>query len=162
MTTVHATGGARARGGGITALACLAAASLCGPSVAVAQDDARAADHQALVTLREQFTAALNGRDFEALKPLVTESMTFVSISNERIDGIGGLKAYWDRLFEGGDSVLESMTVAPVADEQTEFFGDSLGVTQGTSQDEFVFRGAGRRALTTRWTAVVEKSGGQW
>lgn len=129
---------------------------------AIAQDDDRPEDHQALIDLREKFTEALNNRDFEALKPLVTDSLTFISISNEKISGLNELKAYWEKLFEGAGSILKSMTVAPVADARTTFFGDSVGVTQGTSVDTFEFRKVGFRQLTTRWTAVVVKAEGQW
>ena len=134
----------------------------CGVASAIAQPDDRAADHEELIALRKQFTKALNERDFEALKPLVTDSLTFISISNEKVSGIDGLKAYWDKLFDGEDSVLESLTVAPEADDYTTFLSDSVGVAQGVSQDVLDFRQAGRRELTTRWTAVVEKTDGKW
>jgi ketosteroid isomerase-like protein len=132
------------------------------PDLAVAQDDDRAADHAALVALREQFTQALNRRDFAAMQPLVIDSVTFTSISNEKVSGLDGLKSYWEKLFEGDGSVLKSITVSPVADGLTEFFGDSVGVAQGLSHDVLEFRKVGRRELESRWTAVVVKVEGVW
>lgn len=69
---------------------CLA---LCTGALLEAQED-READHQALIALRNQFTEALNNQDFEAMKPLVSENLTFISISNEKVEGIDGLEAY--------------------------------------------------------------------
>lgn len=122
----------------------------------------RAADHEELIALRTRFTEALNERDFEKLKPLVHEDLTFISISNEKIKGLEELKDYWDKLFTGDQAILESITVNPVADERTTFLGDEVGVAQGTSRDTFGFRILGERELTNRWTAVVVREGGQW
>jgi ketosteroid isomerase-like protein len=143
------------------------AALICGgfhssPAPAIAQPEDRAEDHEQLIALRKQFTKALNERDFEALKPLVTDSLTLISISNEKITGIDELKAYWEKLFVGEDSVLESFTVAPEADDYTTFLSDSVGVAQGVSHDVLEFRQVGRRELTSRWTAIVEKIDGEW
>lgn len=131
-------------------------------SLVAAQDADRADDHAALIELREKFTDAMNKRDFEALKPLVTDSLTVISIDNEKVTGLDELSKYWNKLFEGDQSIIMSISVAPVADEKTVFFGDNIGIAQGTSTDKFEFRKAGTRELTTRWTAVVEKDQGQW
>ena len=127
-----------------------------------AQEGDRSEDHAALIALRETFTEAINQRDFEAMKPLVTDDLTFISISNEKVSGIDGLSEYWANLFEGENSILKRITVAPSADALTEFFGDSIGVAQGTSNDKFEFRKVGPRELTSRWTALVVKDQGQW
>ena len=120
------------------------------------------ADHDSLVAIREQFTKALNERDFEAMKPLVADDFTFVAVNNEKVSGVEELKAYWDKLFTGDKSLLKSLTVAPVADAKTVFFGDSVGVAQGTSNDVYDIRAVGRREMKSRWTAVVTKVDGNW
>ena len=147
---------------GLTYLLIAAAGIVVAADQLRAQEGDREEDHAALIALRETFTVAINQRDFESLRPLVSDQLTFISISNEKVSGLDGLAEYWNELFEGDQSILTSITVSPTADERTVFFGDSIGVTQGTSNDTFEFRKAGRRELTTRWTAVVEKNQGQW
>ena len=65
-------------------------------------------------------------------------------------------------MFVGEKAILDSMTVAPEADEETHFLGEAVGVTQGISKDVYEFKSVGRRELESRWTAVVEKVGGKW
>lgn len=135
--------------------------SICTGSLLRAQGD-READHEALIALRDQFTEALNNRNFEAMKPLVSDSLTFISISNEKVEGIDGLEEYWNRLFNGEQSILKSISVSPKPDGPTIFEGDSVGISMGTSEDAFEFRGVGRRELTSRWTAIVRKENDSW
>ena len=137
---------------------CLA---LCTGALLEAQED-READHQALIALRNKLTEALNNQDFEAMKPLVSENLTFISISNEKVEGIDGLEAYWNSLFGGEKSILKSISVSPKPDGPTVFEGDSIGISTGTSEDAFAFRAVGRRELTSRWTAIVRKENDKW
>lgn len=132
------------------------------PLFAHAQADARQADHDALTALRDKFAQALNQRDFEAMKPLVTDSVTFISVSNQKVTGVDALKNYWNGLFEGENSVLKSLTVKPVADGPTQFLSETVGICQGTSQDSLDFRKVGQRELKTAWTSVVQKVGSDW
>jgi ketosteroid isomerase-like protein len=120
------------------------------------------AEHEKLRVLRDAFTAALNAQDFAALKGLVAEDLKFTTISNEQISGVAELEAYWKRLFDGDDSELTGLKVAPEADELTSFLSADVGVVQGSSQDVYSFRKMGDREMTSRWTAVVKKVASEW
>ena len=121
-----------------------------------------AAEHEKLRELRDSFVTALNAQDFTVLKGLVTEDLKFTTISNEQINGTAELEAYWKRLFDGDESIMTGLKVAPEADELTTFLGAGTGVAQGTSQDVYSFRKVGDRKMTSRWTAVVRKVGDGW
>ena len=129
---------------------------------AAAQEEERAADHEELRALRDAFAGALNQQDFEALKGLVTEDLSFTSISNETLNGAAELEAYWTKLFDGEESVMTGLAVAPKADALTKFLGDDVGIARGSSQDTYQFRKVGDRKMTSRWTAVVRKVDGKW
>ena len=146
-----------------TPLICvLAAFAVVAPNALSQDDGARKADHEELRALKDAFAAAINARDFESARPLLSESFTFTTIANQRLVGVDEMKAYWDKMFVGEKAVLDSMTVAPEADEETVFLSETVGVTQGESKDVYEFKSVGRRDLTSRWTAVVEKVDGKW
>lgn len=141
----------------IAALGCF----LLGGSPAPAQDD-READHAALRDLREQFTAAVNSRDFGKIKPLLTDSFTFTTIDNLKLTGVAEMEAHWNKMLDGDKAILDSITVAPESDALTRFFEGDVGVVEGRSHDVFDFKTVGRREMESRWSAVVRKVDGAW
>ncbi len=131
-------------------------------SSGVSAQEENAAEHEKLRVLRDAFTAAMNAQDFAALKGLVTDDLSFTTISNEQISGVAELETYWKRLFDGEDSEMSGLKVTPEADALTTFLGADAGIVQGSSQDVYSFRKVGERKMTSRWTALVRKVGGEW
>ena len=131
-------------------------------SVPLMAQEENSAEHEKLRTLRDSFTTALNAQDFAALKGLLVEDLKFTTISNEQINSVAELETYWKRLFDGDDSEMTGLKVAPEADELTVFLGDGAGVVQGSSKDVYSFRKMGDREMTSRWTAVVKRVGDDW
>ena len=128
----------------------------------VEAQEERAAEHEALRTLRVSFVEAVNTRDFNVLRPLLTDSFTFITVNNKKLSGVAEMEKYWEELFVGESAMLESMTMAPESDTLTDFIAEDVGVVQGVSNDTFVFKTVGDRRMSSRWTAVVRKVDGQW
>ncbi|MGI9305081.1 MAG: YybH family protein [Gammaproteobacteria bacterium] len=131
-------------------------------ATATAPAEERQADHDALRAMLRTATEALNTRNFDAIRPLLADNFTVVTVDNQKFTRLDDFRAYWNGLFTGDAPVLQGIEVNAVADDLTTFLDASTGVVHGTSQDTYHFTGGDVREMPTRWTAVVQKVYGQW
>jgi ketosteroid isomerase-like protein len=122
----------------------------------------READHEELRALLRTAKEAVNAKNFDALKPLFHEKFSITTVDQKLYTNFDDFKAHFATLFNGANAPLKSITFNPEADALTEFVGDNLGLSHGTSTDTYVFADGDQRAMTSRWTATLIKDNGKW
>jgi len=133
-------------------------------SVALAAATAdHAKDHEELSALRETAKSAINNRTFKDLRPIIVkENFSIITVDGQKITSWEDFAKYWNGLFENKEFGLKSIEVNPVADGQTQFLADGVGVCQGTSEDKYTFLKGEVRTMPERWTAICVKEDGKW
>lgn len=125
-----------------------------------AQD--READHNELRAMLRIATDAMNTGNFDALRPLFYNKVSITTVDQKLFTGFDDFKTYYEGLLKGGGAQLKSITFKPEADALTEFVGDNIGLSHGTSTDTYTFADGDVRTMTSRWTATVYKDNGKW
>lgn len=139
-------------------LLCLMALAVAGSAFA----EERAQDHDELRAMLKTATEAMNSRNFDALAPLFYNKFSITTVDQKLFTGLADFKAYYDGLYSGANAPLKSIVFNPEADALTEFIGDNVGLTHGTSTDTYTFSDGDTRVMTSRWTATVYKDNGKW
>ena len=121
--------------------------------------EARHADHEALRAMLRTATAALNGRNFAALAPMLTADCYVTTVDGKAFRGPAAFRSYLDQLY---GSKVKSITFRPVADDLTTFYGEDAGVCAGSSNDTYTFGDGDSRTMSSRRTAAVHKENGVW
>ncbi|MCI0490887.1 MAG: nuclear transport factor 2 family protein [Blastocatellia bacterium] len=122
----------------------------------------REQDHEELRAMLRSVTEAMNSRNFGALTPLFHEKFSITTVDQKLFTSIADFKAHYEGLYQGENAPLKSITFKPEADDLTEFIGENIGISHGTSTDTFVFSDDDTRVMTSRWTATVFKENGKW
>ena len=122
----------------------------------------REQDHEELRAMLRSVTEAMNSRNFAALTPLFHDKFSITTVDQKLFTSIADFKAYYEGLYQGENAPLKSITFKPEADALTEFIGESVGISHGTSTDTFIFSDGDTRVMTSRWTATVFKENGKW
>lgn len=122
----------------------------------------READHEKLRSLLKQVTTAVNALDFETLSKSFADRFTFVTVDQKAFHTVPELKAHFEETFRGDKAVLKKIEFNPKADALTEFVGDSLGLSLGSSEDVYHFSDGESRTMKSRWSATVVKTGDDW
>jgi ketosteroid isomerase-like protein len=122
----------------------------------------READHAALRELLVKAADALNTRNFDLIASSLHPTFTVISVDNQKLVGLDAFRKYWSGLFEGPSALLKGFDAKPVADELTQFLGDTVGVVYGVSDDTYTFNDGDVRTMRTRWSAVVQKDTDGW
>lgn len=122
----------------------------------------REQDHEELRAILRSVTDAMNSKNFAALTPLFHEKFSITTVDQKLFTNIADFKAYYEGLYQGENAPLKSITFKPEADALTEFIGENIGISHGTSTDTFVFSDGDTRVMTSRWTATLFKENGKW
>jgi hypothetical protein len=122
----------------------------------------REPDHNELRALLRTATEAMNAGNFDALKPLFYSKFSITTVDQKLFTSIDDFKAYYEGLLKGDKAPLKSVAFKPEADALTDFIGDNLGLSHGTSIDTYTFADGDVRTMTSRWTATVYKDNGKW
>jgi hypothetical protein len=133
-------------------------------SLTAAAQEERKADHDELRAMLKTATEALNSRNLDALAPLLHSKFSITTADQKLFTNLNDFKAYYDELFKTGlgNTPLTGIIFNPTADALTDFVGDNIGLSHGTSTDTYVFQDGDTRTMTSRWTATVFKDGGKW
>jgi ketosteroid isomerase-like protein len=117
---------------------------------------------EALRSLRETATKALNTNDLNLVVPVLHEKFSIITVDGKSFSSLQAFRTYWEGLFVGEKRPLKKIEVDAQADTLTEFLDDSTGVLHGTSNDRYHFTDGDIIPMKTRWTAVVHKDKGGW
>ncbi len=119
-------------------------------------------DHEALRTLMQKCTTAMNEGEFDQVKPYLDEHFSLITLDNSKFSSLSEFKDYWHKTFKGDKAILTKMAIKPTADDKTIFLSDNAGVVDGTAEETYYFTDGDVRSMQTRWTAVVHKVDNQW
>lgn len=121
--------------------------------------DGHDADKDALRALGQRYENAINSGNLRNLAEVVEPNASAVFMTGDEVQGIEAMQHFFDgvkkMLGEGS-----SYTVKLVPDN-TEFMGDTA-IAKGTCEETANFSSGRQYHYTTRWTAVLRKSGDQW
>ena len=125
--------------------------------------DEREADHAALREIMKISSEALNTKNLELLKPILsTQRFTITTVDGQKFDSLEAFSSYWKALFEGEEALLERIEVDPIADRKTEFLAENVGLVEGTSTETYHFTDGDVISMQTRWSAVTIREGEDW
>ncbi len=121
--------------------------------------------HDQLRQLRDQFIAAVNGKDSEAILALLHPRVVLTAQDGKELStvrGREGVQDYLERLVLGPEKGIESLKLDPQADDLSEIFNGYTAIAFGTSSDHYVTVSGSEFDLRTRWSAAVIKEGDRW
>jgi hypothetical protein len=122
----------------------------------------REQDHEELRAMLKTATEAMNTRNFDALVPLFHNTFSITTVDQKLFTNLAEFKAYYESLYNGENAPLKSIVFKPEADALTEFVGENIGLSHGTSTDTYNFSDGDTRVMASRWTATVIKDNGKW
>jgi hypothetical protein len=122
----------------------------------------RQQDHDELRAMLKTATDAMNSKNLDALTPLFYTRFSITTVDQKLFTNLADFKAYYESLYSGDKAPVKSIVFKPEADQLTEFVGDNIGLSHGTSTDTYTFADGDTRVMTSRWTATVFKDNGKW
>jgi hypothetical protein len=122
----------------------------------------REQDHEQLRALLKTAKEAVNAKNFDALKPVFHEKFSITTVDQKVFTNFDDFKAHFATLLTGTNAPLKSITFNPEADALTEFAGDNIGLSHGSSIDTYNFSDGDTRTMNSRWTATLIRDNGKW
>ena len=131
-----------------------------GPALADALDP-HGADREALIKVFNEMEAAINAQDVERMVAQMTPDATVTWLNGEVSRGHDEIRAYYHRMVQGPDRILDKYTTAAKIGAHARFYGD-VAVADGTMRDSFFPVARGAFQLDSNWTSTSVKIDGQW
>ena len=130
---------------------------ICSGSVTCFGDEA--ADHDALRALKSVYEDSVMKNDLDALAPFLHPNFSGIMLTGERVTSLDELKSYWGKIrgMMGGGGKY-TFVIEP---EESVLLGE-VALAKGTTQDKVVTGGGTEYSFDTAWTAVLQRTGGQW
>lgn len=122
----------------------------------------RQQDHEELRAMLKTATEAMTSKNLDALAPLFYSKFSITTVDQKVFTNLTDFKAYYESLYNTERAPLKSIVFKPEADALTEFVGENIGLSHGTSTDTYTFSDGDTRVMTSRWTATVFKENGKW
>lgn len=123
--------------------------------------DPHGADREALIKVFHEMEAAINAQDVERMVAQMTPDATVTWLNGEVSRGHDEIRAYYHRMLQGPDRILDKYTTAAKIGAHARFFGD-VAVADGTMRDSFFPVARGPFQLDSNWTSTSVKIDGQW
>lgn len=130
-------------------------------AAAAAPPDPRAVDREALLVVFREMEAAINAQDVERMIAQMTPDATVIWLNAEVSRGQDEIRAYYHRMVQGKDRILDRYTTAAKLGASARFFGD-VAVADGSMEDAFVPVARGPFELSSRWSSTSVKIDGRW
>jgi ketosteroid isomerase-like protein len=133
------------------------------PTVTSADDAKTKEDpaHADLRALRAELVKAINGNHLDDMLALLDDDVVVTFMNAEVGRKPAGVRAYYDKMMNGPNKIVESITIDPTVDELTHLYGDT-GVAFGSSKDHFKLTDGRDFVAETRWTGTLVKKDGKW
>ncbi len=149
-------------------LSSLAVAVLLWPAAMLAQivgqEDPRQADHLALRKILSEVEKAINAQDIDGMLAQMDPNCTVTWWNAEISHGHDDIVAYYRRMVKDEGRLITRYTTQAKVDGPARFIGSGgdVAVAEGSMEDEFFPILRGPFKLSSRWSATVAKSDGQW
>jgi len=129
----------------------------------VAQDPHQE-DRLALRGILSEVEKGINGQDIERIVAQMDPNCTVTWWNAEISRGQNEIRAYYRRMVKDDGRLINKYTTQAKVGAPARFVGSGgdVAVADGSMEDEFfpVIRGSFK--LSSRWSATIAKSGGQW
>jgi ketosteroid isomerase-like protein len=134
------------------------------PLVMKAQDDVHLQDRQALLKVLSEVEKAINAQDIEGLLAQMSPDCTVTWWNAEISRGQDDIRAYYRRMVKNPGRFISKYTTQAKLGAHARFLGSGgdVAVADGSMEDEFFPITRGVFHLSSRWSATVAKSGGEW
>jgi ketosteroid isomerase-like protein len=129
--------------------------------VAASPVNSPAALHDEIRKIRDEMLAAIGRGDFAAMLPHLHPNVVFTPMNNHVCRGPEEVRAYFDRMLKGPDSVLKSVRFDIKVDRLTDLYGDT-GLAFGDSDAVYVMRNGMELPIRTRWTCAFVRHEGRF
>lgn len=131
------------------------------PAAEPAGDDVEAV-HDALRALRDRALAAINSADIDALLELVDDDVVFTAMNAEVCRGKEEVRAYFERMMEGPDRIVDSLAAELTVDTLSILHGDDTAIAYGSSRERYRLTSGLEVEVVPRWSATVVREDGRW
>ncbi len=132
------------------------------PGIALAAEDARAADRQALLGILKDVETGINGGDVDLMTRHIDPQGVVTWLNAEVSTGPDEVRAYFKRMVGSAPGTILSRYVThPRIAGPAVFHGD-FAVAHGSTADEFTPHHRSVFRFDSRWTASLKKTDGQW
>ena len=132
-------------------------------SAIAADADPYAEDRAALIKVFREIEAAINAGDANRMVAQMHPSATVTWLNAEVSRGHDEIKAYYHRMVQGPDRILNKYTTKAELSKSARFFGDgTVALADGTTEDDFYPVARDHFHLSSRWSATSAKIDGKW
>lgn len=118
--------------------------------------------HDELRKLKQQAEEAFNKRDMDGLLKYVEPNVVATWQDATVARGHDGVRAYYEKMMNGGQSVVRDVQSTITVDELSHLYGDNAAVSSGDIAQRFELRDGRTFSLTSRWTATLVKDDESW
>src|SRR5271163_714514 len=142
----------------------VAVAALLRPFPMTAQEDLHQEDRHALLKILSEVEKAINAQDIEGIIAQMSPDCTVTWWNAEISRGHDEIRAYYRRMVKDDGRIISKYTTQAKLGAHARFIGSGADVAlaDGSMEDEFFPIVRGPFKLSSRWSATVAKSGGQW
>jgi uncharacterized protein (TIGR02246 family) len=123
--------------------------------------DPRADDRQALLKVFHEIEAGINDQNVERMVAQMTPDATVVWLNGEVSRGHDEIRAYYQRMVQGPDRILDKYTTVAAVAAHARFYGD-IALADGAMRDAFFPVTRKPFELDSKWTSTSAKINGQW
>lgn len=122
-----------------------------------------AATHDALRALKSRMQDALNAQNLDGLLEHVTEDVVFTTMNGDVVRGPDEVRAYFARMMEGEEKVVESLSASFEADDLSILVRPDVALAFGQTDDHYTLSDGTSMDIAARWTAtLVRDEGDEW
>lgn len=119
--------------------------------------------HEGLRELRRTMEEALNNGDIDAILAHVDERVVFTTMNGDVARGKDGIRQYYEKMMQGPDRVVQSVTSSFEADDLSILHGGNMAIAFGHAKDHYVLTGGKAFDITARWSGtMLRRDDGQW
>jgi hypothetical protein len=118
--------------------------------------------HQELRDMRDGLLNAMDKGDLEGTLKFLETNVVITWQNAEVSRGHDGVRAYYNRIMNGPNKILNSFSCDIHPDELTILYGDNMGICYGSSDEHYQLTNGRELNVKGRWTATLVKENGHW
>lgn len=118
--------------------------------------------HQGLRDLKTAMEEALNSRNIDLILQHVDEQVVFTTMNGDVVTGREGVRAYFDKMMNGPDKVVESVQTSFVPDALSILHGGDTAISWGHTADQYELTTGQSLAIEARWSGTMVRRDGRW
>lgn len=118
--------------------------------------------HDQLRALRADMEAAMNSRDLDAILANVDENVVFTTMNNDVVVGRDAVADYFDKMMNGPDKVVDSVTASFVPEALSILHGGDTAISWGHTEDHYRLASGQELDISARWSGTMVRRDGRW